>query len=169
MSSGLTVEQFGEYIVPSVWKDEELLRWPPDVFALVAALLLKSGAYAHAVSGWQRHGKLEQWIKDIRAIGNAWGQKPEQPPKQVRSWFQMLCKNRSVPVERVCAKGDLCAALIELCAAADEACVGVGCTLLNPAAAANEFRKQASKRLAETALTQQVSTLCKRVHHSTVR
>jgi hypothetical protein len=168
-SSALTVGQFSEYVVPSVWADEELLRWPPDVFALVAALLLKSGAYAHAVSGWQRNGKLDEWIKELRAIGNAWGQKPDHPPKQVRSWFQTLCKNRSVSVENVCSDGDLCAVLVQLCAAADEACVGVGCTLLNPAAAANEFRKQASKRLAETALTQQVSTLCKRVHHSTVR
>ena len=59
-SSALTVEQFGEYIVPGVWLDEELLRWPPDVFALVGALLLKSGAYAHAVSGRRlipRHGR----------------------------------------------------------------------------------------------------------------
>lgn len=168
-SSGLTVEQFGEFVVPSVWADEKLLHWPPDVFALVAALLLKSGAYSHAVSGWQRHGKLHKWIEELKELGDVWSQKPDQPPRKVRSWFQTLCKNKSVPVEHVCKKGDLCAVLIQLCAAADEACVGVGCTLLNPAAAANEFRKQASKRLAETALTQQVSTLCKRVHHSTVR
>lgn len=116
-SSGLTVEQFGEYIAPSVWKDDALLRWPPDVFALVVALLLKSGAYSHAVSGWQRNGRLKQWIDDMRAIGDAWGQKPEQPPKQVRSWYQKLCKNRSVRVEEVCADGDLREVLIQLCAA----------------------------------------------------
>lgn len=168
-SSGLTVEQFGEYIAPSVWKDEELLRWPPDVFALVAALLLKSGAYAHAVSGWQRNGNLNEWTKSIKALGYAWSQKPDKPPKQIRDWYRILCKNTSMPVESVCAEGDLCAVLIQLCAAADEACIGVGCTLPNPAAAANDFRVQASKRLAETTLTQEVSTLCKRVHHSTVR
>ena len=168
-STGVTVEKFGEFIVPSVWANEDLLRWPPDVFALVAALLLRSGAYAHAVSGWQRHGKLDEWTKNIKALGHDWSQKPDQPPKQVSEWYQALRKKRSIPIESVCAEGDLCAVLIQLCAAADEACIGVGCTLPNPAAAANEFRKQASKRLAETAVMQEVSTLCKRVHHTTFR
>jgi hypothetical protein len=54
--SGVTVEQFCEYIAPSVWSNPEILVWPPDVFAIAATLLLKSGAYVHAVSGWQRHG-----------------------------------------------------------------------------------------------------------------
>lgn len=168
-SSGLTVEQFGEYVVPSVWEDEELLRWPPDVFALVAALLLKSGAYSHAVSGWQRNGKLEEWATKIQGLGKAWRGKADEPPAQVRSWYRELSDKRTVLIAKVCEDEDLCAALIQLCAAADEACVGVGCTLPNPASAANEFRIQASKRLAETALIDGVSTLCKRVHHSTVR
>ena len=32
----------------------------------------------------------------------------------------------------ICGEDDLCCTLIQLCSAADEACVGVGCTLPNP-------------------------------------
>jgi len=167
-SSGLTVGQFCEYIAPSVWADPQLLFWPPDVFAVVAALLLKSGAYAHAVSGWQRNVLLTEWVKNLRDIGRDWRASPNEPPEQVRGWYETLLQKKSAPVLNLCNDADLCSALLQLCAAADEACVGVGCTLPNPGSAHN-FREQASKRLAETALTYDVSTLCKKVHQSTVR
>lgn len=168
-SSGLTVEQFCEYIAPSVWSDPQLLTWPPDVFALVAALLLKSGAYAHAVSGWHRNVLLGEWTRSLKDIGREWREKLDDPPEQVRSWYEMLQQKKSASVQNLCGDGELCCTLIQLCAAADEACIGVGCTLPNPTGGAQTFREQASKRLAETALTHGVSTLCKNVHHSTVR
>jgi hypothetical protein len=136
-SSGLTVAQFCEYIAPSVWSDLAILKWPPDVFALAAALLLKSGAYVHAVSGWQRHGKLKQWVKEVREIGYAWHDNPDDPPEPVRKWYENLRSKAPIFVEDMCAhdicgEDDLCCTLIQLCSAADEACVGVGCTLPNP-------------------------------------
>jgi hypothetical protein len=168
-SPGLTVAQFCQYIAGPDWANDDLLRWPPDVFALVAALLLKSGTYAHAVSGWKRRGKLEEWVTSMRDKGGAWGKNPENPPKEIREWFGVVKAKAPVAVDKVCNDPDLCSALLQLCATTDEACVGVGCTLPNPAAVADKFRKQASRRLAETALIDRVSTLCKRVHHSTVR
>jgi hypothetical protein len=172
-SSGLTVGQFCEYIAPSVWSDLAILKWPPDVFALAAALLLKSGAYVHAVSGWQRHGQLRQWTKLVREIGWAWHTNPEHPPDQVVTWYQNVRDKASALVEDlcahdVCADDDLCCMLIQLCSAADEACVGVGCTLPNRDDV-DPFLEEASEMLFNTAAFYGVSTLCKQIRHSTVR
>ena len=166
VSSGLTVEQFCEYVAPSVWRKPEFLQWPPDVFAVVASLLLKSGAYAHAVSGWKRDEKLKDWTQKLKKIGSAWRETPDNPPDEVRAWYDALIKKSSTYLHDLCIKDvELCCALIHLCAATDEACVGVGCTL--PKVEVGTFTVQASERLAVTA--HQVSTLCKKVHHSTVR
>ena len=90
LSSGLTVGQFCEFIAPSVWSDPEILKWPPDVFAIAAALLYKSGAYSHAVSGWDRDGKLDEWTKEMRQIGTDWSQKRSEIPEQVQAWHESL-------------------------------------------------------------------------------
>jgi hypothetical protein len=172
-SSGLTVEQFCQYVAPSVWSEPEILTWPPDVFALAAAVLLKSGAYVHAVSGWQRHGKLKQWTKLVREIGLEWHTNPKSPPNQVRTWYERLRAKAPFLVEDICAhdicgEDDLCCTLIQLCSAADEACVGVGCTLPNRDEI-DPFLEEASEILFDTAAFYGVSTLCKQIHHSTVR
>lgn len=178
--ANLTVEEFCGYVANGVWDSDQLLAWPPDVFAVVAALLLKSGAYAHAVSTWERSTDLQTWTKKMREVGNHWRNNPENPPVEVREWHRLLVAKRGVPVFSICEDHELCGALLQLSAAADEACVGVGCTLsaagtdTNPApdpvvSARNKFREQASTQLAESALKLNVSTLCKRVHHSTVR
>ena len=124
-SSGLTVEQFCQYIAGSDWANEDFLHWPPDVFALVGALLLKSGAYAHAISGWTRSGKLEDWVSSIKDNGRAWAKDVEHPPKEIGSWFDVLKANSPLSIDMVCAVPDFCNALLQLSAAADEACVGV--------------------------------------------
>ena len=172
-ASGLTVGQFCEYVAPSVWSDLAILTWPPDVFALAAALLLKSGAYVHAVSGWQRHGRLKQWTTLVREIGRAWHTNPNNPPDQVRAWYEGVRHKASAFVEDlcahdVCADDDLCCMLIQLCSAADEACVGVGCTLPNRDDI-DPFLEEASEVLFNTAAFYGVSTLCKQIRHSTVR
>jgi hypothetical protein len=166
-SSGLTIEQFCEYIAPSVWSDSEFLNWPPDVFAVAASLLARSGAYSHAVSGWNREGKLQEWTEDMKQIGADWSKKPKEVPEKIRNWHESLRSKRKILVQDVCDDGDLCCTLIQLCAAADEACLGVG-RPLRPAKS-TALRKEAAKRLLECAQRNEVSTLCKKVHQSTVR
>ena len=82
-SLGLTVAQFCEYIAPSVWSDPKIFTWPPDVFAIAAALLSRSGAYSHAVSGWDREGKLQEWTDKMKQIGAVWSEKPKEVPEDV--------------------------------------------------------------------------------------
>jgi len=177
-----TVEAFCEYIAPGVWNSDDLLTWPPDVFAVVAGLLLKSGAYSHAVCNWQRTPDLPTWAKRLREVGDAWRVSPSNPPTDVREWYRIVIDQKASALFDICQAHDLCSALLQLCAAADEACRGVGCTLSAPYAAApvspsldpkvvarQAFLEDASRQLAESALRLNVSTLCKRVPHTTVR
>jgi len=176
-SSGLTVEQFCEYIAPSVWSDAEILKWPPDVFAIAAALLYKSGAYSHAVSDWDRSGELQKWTEEMKQIGAEWSEKRDEIPERVSGWYELLRENKGTLVQDICADKKLCRTLIELCAAADEACIGVGrplpgpdiAPLQDPTIAFRPLRKEASLRLDECARRKEVSTLCKKVHQSAVR
>ena len=166
-SSSITVESFANYLAPDIWAEEELLKWPPDVFAVVAALLLKSGAYSHAVSRWKRTSPLTTWVNQIRESAREWRQDPNVPPANVVEWHQQIVSKRTTPIFEICKDHELCSTLLQLFAVADEACSGAGCTLPNPVM--NDFLQQASKRLAETSLIYRVSTLCKHVHHTTVR
>src|SRR5436305_12250347 len=86
----LTVEQFCNYIAPAVWDEDILLTWPPDVFAVVASLLLKSGAYSYAVSGWKRKPDLKTWVEGMKSMGANWSENPTQPPPKVRQWHRSL-------------------------------------------------------------------------------
>jgi hypothetical protein len=139
-SLGLTVAQFCEYIAPSVWSDANILTWPPDVFAIAAALLSRSGAYSHAVSGWDREGKLQEWTERMKRIGADWSQKRNEVPEEVRGWYESLRAKGATLVQNLCADEELCCTLIQLCAAADEACLGVG-RPLPPAIKSSPLRK----------------------------
>jgi hypothetical protein len=164
---GLTVGTFCSYLASSAWDQCSLLTWPPDVFALAAALLTKSGAYSHAVSGWERDCAIDVWSSKLKTIGEEWQRKPSDPPQAVVDWHQILIDHRDTSVFDICREDILCCALLELCAAADEACAGVGCTVQS--SQSPDFLLDASTRLFETARTLRVSTLCKSVHYSTVR
>jgi hypothetical protein len=168
LSRGLTVEQFCEYVAPSVWSDEEILTWPPDVFAIAASLLSRSGAYSHAVSGWDREGKLQEWTAEMKQIGADWSEKRNEVPDKVRGWYQSVRAKGDILVQNLCSDGELCCTLIQLCAAADEACIGVGRPLPS-AIKSSPLRREAGRRLLDCAQHNEVSTLCKKVHHSTVR
>ncbi len=171
----LTVEQFAGYLAPRVWAEDHFLTWPPDVFALVAAILVKSGAYTHAVERWNRSSSgLKPWVDKIRGLGLQWRDDPAQPPAEVVELHRKLIQKRDKPVFNICDDEELCGTLLELSAVADEACAGVGCTLLSSATGTAKeempaFLEDASKRLFETWVRFNVSTLCKQVSHSTVR
>ncbi len=166
----LTVEQFCNYIAPEVWDKNILLMWPPDVFAVAASLLLKSGAYSYAVSGWKREPNLKTWVEEMRAIGKSWGENPTQPPAKVRQWHRSLIakQNRNISVSKVRSRRTLCETLLQLSAAADEACGGVGLAMMY-GKEAKAVPYEASDQLYISAKTLGVSTLCKHIHHSVVR
>jgi len=163
--SDLTIEKFCSYVSPD-WDADKFLMWPPDVFALVASLLLKSGAYCYAVSGWKRPETNLEWVKTMRTLGKEWRTKLK-PPANVLSWRQTIIDNKTEPVFKVRDCDELCKALLSLSAAADEACRGVGCTVSSDDT--DRFLGEASQLLQISAKTLDVSTLCKLVDHSVVR
>jgi transcriptional regulator with XRE-family HTH domain len=169
-SNELTVEEFCSYVAPEVWDQETLLTWPPDVFAVVASLLLKSGAYCHAVSGWKRRPSLKDWVKEIKAIGAGWAARPDQPPAKLLQWHRTLIAkhNRKVAVSQVRTHPALSDALLQMSAVADESCAGVGLATL-PTGKSNALLGEASQRLYISTKTTGASTLCKRVAQSVVR
>src|SRR5713226_2536962 len=126
--SDLTIEKFCSYVAPSVWETDQFFMWPPDVFALVASLLLKSGAYCYAVSGWKRSETNRDYVKSMKSVGKEWRSKMS-PPGEVLSWRQTIIDNKNARVSDVRQYEELCDALLRLCAAADEASKGVGCTV----------------------------------------
>ncbi len=163
----LTVGQFCNYIAPSVWKKDEFLEWPPDVFALAAALLLKSGAYCCAVSPRWKRKRPDGWPKRMARVGEKWRAAVSKPPPSVRKWHRILVANQSVQVSEVEQTDILWDALLHLCAAADEACKGVGFELHTTQP--EYFSGQAAMQLAFSEWRFELSTLCKQVPHSTVR
>ena len=165
--TSLTIEQFGEYICPGVWDKPELRRWPPDVFAVAASLLLKSGAYSCAVSEWKRDKPLGKWVEWISEIGQHWRTHLSSPGTEVRRWHDTLTTKqaRKVPVLEISKHKDIYNALLHLCAAADEACRGVGFGMSQK----DPFLVIASEKLYLSGERLGVSTLCERVDHAAVR
>jgi hypothetical protein len=102
-------------------------------------------------------------------IGLEWSEKRDEVPGKVQGWYEELIEKRTRLVQDVCADEKLCCTLIQLCAAADEACVGVGRPLLDSEIVPGPLRLEASQRLLDCALHDEVATLCRKVHQSTVR
>lgn len=163
----LTISQYAEYIAPGKWDKNDFVGWPPDVFALAASLLLKSGAYSRAVSGWKRDKPLEQWVRWIANIGKRWRANPSTPPNAIRKWHRVIIsKNtQALPVLHIAEHARVYDALLHLCAAADEACVGVGFGRSNP----EPFLVYASWLLFRSGEDLGVSTLCLHVDHAAAR
>lgn len=168
----VTLEHFCRYIAPDVWDRDKLLVWPPDAFAVAASILLKTGAYCYAVDGWRREVKLTKWIEFIRELGRRGRNNPQRPPRIVRTWHQVFIseKNRKIKLSEIdlskLGHRSMCEALLKICAAADEACEGIGLDI--PLRKKSTFLGEASERLfLSKALG--VSTLCKHVRPSIVR
>ena len=114
-------------------------RWPPDVFAIVAFLLHKSGAYTKAIeAGWppvtatnpaKRRAQALAWAARTKELGDQWRETAERQkpaPLLVLEYWEQLVKNRQVLVQDIPDNRAVWEALLHLCAVADEACAGVG-------------------------------------------
>jgi hypothetical protein len=96
--------------------------WPPDAFAVVGTILLRSGAYRIVVHDWPPRTK---WNDFILRLGEKWRRaapKDEPPPKEIREWWQLLYEARASTLEDLYERPKLAHALLQVLAAADEAC-----------------------------------------------
>ncbi|HEV7210478.1 MAG TPA: hypothetical protein VGN47_02050 [Blastococcus sp.] len=139
---------------------DRLLEWPADVFALVGTVLGRSHAYRFAVSppagqGWPPGGSTA-WNGSVCAAAEqwaAWAEAPDGPPPAlVADAWATLRGGASTPLHDI-AEGHewaVCAALLVLLAAADEACAGIAAAVDPVKAAGYRFRARAGELLART-------------------
>lgn len=127
----------------SVWQPvtgsgvtDELVHWPPDVFALTEVVLEQAEAYRFVVSPpasrqWPP-AEIEDWADVVVSVGRAWTawarDRTGPPPALVASSWATVRASGETHLSDV-AEGHnwpLCVALLTLHALADEACAGMG-------------------------------------------
>jgi hypothetical protein len=143
-----SVGHFLNFVAPTRWR--EVPSWPPDAFALAAALLYYSGGYRQLVSDWpprrgSKRASQKDYLDTIDHVSTEWreawnrglrgheyirltaGHFPAvKPPAEVVDWWNDVISNENLPVARISEQNSLCHALIQLVAAADEASSGIG-------------------------------------------
>jgi hypothetical protein len=114
---------------------DELLEWPPDVFALTDVLLAQAEAFRFAVSpppgeAWPPE-RFADWGEAVEDAARQWSRPSEDrdhvvPELVVEEW-SVLRESAAMPLERLAEGGDwrACEALLTLHAIADEACAGM--------------------------------------------
>ena len=106
--------------------------WPPDAFAVAAALLKQSGAYTEILNQWppKPFTTLEEWHETAVAIRTQWRKRFNSHattlPPRVAKWWKILLDAWLVPLSGVAEDPDLVTALLGIVAAADQTCHGVG-------------------------------------------
>ena len=132
---------------------DELVWWPPDVFALANLVLDHTESYRFVVNppGGRRWPPLPDWNDQVRAAAQAWRDGIGHPrpalPAVVRRCWDTVTRERGTPLAKVRDGGasTLLAALLTLHAAADEACAG----LMTASSRETSFETLAWRRLQE--------------------
>jgi len=137
---------------------DDLLDWPPDVFALTNVILARSEAFRFALSPihhWPPEG-YPDWGRMVAEGGLRWGEWVEHrrgpPPELVGQEWAALKQRADMPLEHLAEGLDprVCVALLTLHAMADEACAGLGVALDNSDAVACVYRARGREMLVRT-------------------
>jgi len=130
-------------------------EWPPDVFAITAALLNETESFLLVVSppGGRMWPPTPRWATMVREAGRAWatrlGEESAPLPDLLADCWHRLGEARDVPLGEL-TRGErwtVCVAVLTLHALADEACAGLGSPRRN---LPGSFEQQAWRRLRET-------------------
>ena len=137
---------------------DELLEWPPDVFALTNVILARSEAFRFAISPiqeWPPEG-YPDWGGMVVEAGLRWSAWVEHrrgaPPELVAQEWAALKHRVDLPLEDLAQGLDwrACVALLTLHAIADEACAGLGVALDTSDAVASVYRARGRELLVRT-------------------
>lgn len=116
---------------------KEVLNWPPDVFAIAAKILKMTGCYGGVVNKWPPKAPRKgfggkgghPWHAAIQQIGREWRDAVEHGrkiPVEVRDWWTRLIGASAIPLDQLSESHPLARVLLQLVAAADEACAEIG-------------------------------------------
>jgi hypothetical protein len=139
---------------------DELLEWPPDLFALTDTLVERSQADRFAISpppgsAWPPR-RLPQWAQLVEASGREWSgwveDRSSSPPAMLAEEWAILRARQDTRLRSLGAADDwrLCEALLTLHAIADEACAGLGVPLVESGGTGCVYRAQGRELLART-------------------
>jgi len=156
-----------EPTLASVWQavagsaiGDELLEWPPDLFALTEVILQRSEAYRFALSppagsSWPPSG-VPDWPDAVTEAGRRWSTWAEDRngaiPHLLAQEWGIFRARAGIPLSQLAEARDwrLCQALLTLHAIADEACAGLGVALDVSAADGCVYRACGRELLART-------------------
>jgi len=124
--AGLTVKEVLSSIAPALATARTCPPWPPDAFALAAAVLQRSGAYSEVVSKWPPRKNWTPWIEGIGKKWRTAAGRNQKVPVQIQRWWDVIRASSEVAIEKVDEHEELTTALIQMVAAADTACAGIG-------------------------------------------
>jgi hypothetical protein len=139
---------------------DEVLEWPPDLFALTDVLLERSESYRFALS--PPHGaswppaRMPGWSDAVvdagRQLSAAVEDATRPVPDLVAAEWEVVREGVERPLERLTHAQDwrLCEALLTLHAVADEACAGLAVALDAPGGAGSLYRARGRELLART-------------------
>jgi hypothetical protein len=164
----------------SIWQavagdsiDDELLAWPPDLFALTDVILGRGEAYRFALS--PPHGaqwppaRIPGWPEAVVDAARQWTAWLEDQttaiPNFLAEEWQVLREGAEIPMSRLReAEGwRVCEALLTLHAVADEACAGLGVALDASDGVGLVYRARGRELLARTGSLARVPTHFMRV------
>ena len=149
----------------SVWRamfggpiTDELLEWPPDLFALVNVVLEDSEAFRFALSplgAWPPR-RVPNWADAVEEAARRWSAWVEDgrgsvPDLVIEEWSAFR-ERADMPLEELAEGNDwrMCEALLTLHAIADEACAGLGIALDKSDGQAVVYRARGRELLVRT-------------------
>jgi hypothetical protein len=137
---------------------DDLLDWPPDVFAFSNVTLGQSEAFRFALSPideWPPR-RYPGWVRLVEEAAHAWSAWAEDgrgaPPDLVLEVWGLVREHADSPLEDLAEGRDaeLCESLLTLHAVADEACAGLGVALDTSDGAASVYRARGRELLTRT-------------------
>jgi hypothetical protein len=140
---------------------DEILEWPPDLFALTEVILDHSQAYRFVLSPpgdetWPPD-RFASWAKAVEDAGRDWSSWVESHqgtavPELLGQEWGIFHEQVGIPLEDLAEGRDwrMCEALLTLHAIADEACAGLGVALGRSDEKGCVYRARGRERLART-------------------
>jgi hypothetical protein len=131
-----------DYLMPDASDSDWVPMWPPDAFAIGAALLRRTGGYLDLVNGDDLRRSIPLLSHEtIRESGRRWraeldaffgeGASPQKSlrkvcPTEIRDAWNTLRRSGATNLGDVRGARDLTAAAVTLCTVSDAACAGIG-------------------------------------------
>ena len=128
----LSLGDYLSYLLPRLSSKRAMPKWPPDVFGACMCVLTKCGGYNKGLSNWPPAGTMaKNWAKSITNLAKDWrvNYLAGTVPSQLEEWWKELLAYWDTELESIADHRKACQLLLGLCAAADDACQGVGIPL----------------------------------------